>query len=255
MVRLTQESKKYDKDEKQLFNVMKESLMDRIAAEITLSSNSGITMKKWRVLFGLKQSDVARKMSISPSVLSDYEKGKRRSPGIGFVRRFIRSIIELEEERGGINIYKFSGHATTIHKAIIDIGEYRVPRRLVDLLPAIDGTFLWGSMKSDAVVYGYTVIDSLTAIRYMESHEFIYIFGANSMRLLVFTGVSTGRSPMVAAKVFPLKPSAIALHGPKDEKSVDLLAIELAESIGVPLILSKCPDVEKIVNNLKKAGE
>jgi putative transcriptional regulator len=40
-------------------------------------------MKKWRVLFGLKQSEVARKMSISPSVLSDYEKGKRRSPKVG----------------------------------------------------------------------------------------------------------------------------------------------------------------------------
>ncbi|MEM1517768.1 MAG: helix-turn-helix domain-containing protein [Nitrososphaerota archaeon] len=252
---MTQEPKRYDKNERQIFDALKESLMNKIAAEITLSSNSGVTMKKWRVLFELKQSDVARKMSISPSVLSDYEKGKRRSPGIGFIRRFIKSIIELDEERGGHNIYKFSGHASTIHKAIIDISEYRVPRRLGDLLSAIEGTFLWGNIKSDAEVYGYTVIDSLAAIRYMESHEFIYIFGANSMRLLVFTGVSTGRSPMIAAKVFPIKPTAIALHGPKDEKEVDLLAIELAESIGVPLILSKCPEIDKIVSNLRRAGE
>jgi putative transcriptional regulator len=187
--------------------------------------------------------------------LSDYEKGKRRSPGIGFVRRFIKSLIELDEERGGLNIHKYSGYATTIHKAIIDIGEYRVPRKLIDLLSAIDGVFLWGSMKSDCTIYGYTVIDSLTAIRYMDSHEFTYIFGANSMRLLVFTGVTTGRSPMVAAKVFPLKPAAIALHGPRSEKEIDRLAVELAESIGVPLILTKCPEVEKIVSNLKKAGE
>ncbi len=243
------------KDEKSIFNAMKESLMNRMAAEITLSSNSGVTMKKWRILFGLKQSEVARKMSISPSVLSDYEKGKRRSPGIGFVKRFVKSLIELDEERGGLNIHKFSGYVTTIHKAIIDIGEYRVPQKLIDLLSAIDGIFLWGSMKSDCIVYGYTVIDSLTAIRYMDSHEFVYIFGANSMRLLVFTGVTTGRSPMVAAKVFPLKPAAIALHGPRNEKEVDRLAIELAESIGVPLILTKCPGVDKIVSNLKKAGE
>jgi len=246
---------KEGREDKTIYDAMKESLANRMAAEITLSSNSGITMKKWRVLFGLKQSEVARKMSISPSVLSDYEKGKRRSPGIGFVRRFIKSLIELDEERGGLNIHKYSGYATTIHKAIIDIGEYRVPRKLIDLLSAIDGIFLWGSVKSDCIIYGYTVIDSLTAIRYMDSHEFTYIFGANSMRLLVFTGVTTGRSPMVAAKVFPLKPAAIALHGPRSEKEVDRLAVELAESIGVPLILTKCPEVEKIVNNLKKAGE
>jgi putative transcriptional regulator len=69
--------------ERTIYEAMKESLMNRMAAEITLSSNSGVTMKKWRVLFGLKQSEVARKMSISPSVLSDYEKGKRRSPKVG----------------------------------------------------------------------------------------------------------------------------------------------------------------------------
>jgi putative transcriptional regulator len=254
LIKLAQAPKE-GREDKTIYDAMKESLANRMAAEITLSSNSGITMKKWRVLFGLKQSEVARKMSISPSVLSDYEKGKRRSPGIGFVRRFIKSLIELDEERGGLNIHKYSGYATTIHKAIIDIGEYRVPRKLIDLLSAIDGVFLWGSVKSDCIIYGYTVIDSLTAIRYMDSHEFTYIFGANSMRLLVFTGVTTGRSPMVAAKVFPLKPAAIALHGPRSEKEVDRLAVELAESIGVPLILTKCPEVEKIVNNLKKAGE
>ncbi len=255
MAELTTDIKTNEKDEKPISSIMKESLMNRMAAEITLSSNSGVTMKKWRLLFGLKQSEVAKKMSISPSVLSDYEKGKRRSPGIGFVRRFIRSLIELDEERGGINIHKYSGYVTTIHKAIIDIGEYRLPRKLIDLIPLIDGIFLWGNVKSDAIVYGYTVIDSLTAIRYMDAHEFIYIFGSNSMRLLVFTGVSTGRSPMVAAKVFPLKPTAIALHGPKNEKEVDLLAIELAESIGVPLILSKSSDIQKLIENLKKAGD
>ncbi|MEM2514517.1 MAG: helix-turn-helix domain-containing protein, partial [Candidatus Bathyarchaeia archaeon] len=60
--------------------VSREELMRRIAGEIILSESPGRIMKKWRNLFELTQAEVARLMGISPSVLSDYENERRKSP-------------------------------------------------------------------------------------------------------------------------------------------------------------------------------
>ncbi len=53
-----------------------------IAGSVVLSDNPPQQLKFWRKKFGIKQADLARKMSLTPSVLSDYEKGRRPSPGV-----------------------------------------------------------------------------------------------------------------------------------------------------------------------------
>ncbi|MEM1533977.1 MAG: helix-turn-helix domain-containing protein [Nitrososphaerota archaeon] len=227
-----------------------ESVKVKIAGEIATSKSPGITMKKWRQLFGEKQRDVAARMGVAPSVLSDYEQGKR-SPGIKFVKRYVESLITLDLEKGGANIRHYSDYPRSRHKAILDMREFSIPITINKLTEAINGVYLWRSRGREQEVYGYTVVDSIAAIRYMDSTEFIQLFGLTSMRVLIFTSVSTGRSPLVAVRVYPLKPMAVALHGPASPEKVDKLAVELAEFSGIPLILSMSKSVKDLIEALR----
>ena len=66
-----------------------------IAGSVVLSENPPMQLKFWRKKFGIKQADLARKMDITPSVLSDYEKGRRPSPGVNFIKRYLVALYEL----------------------------------------------------------------------------------------------------------------------------------------------------------------
>ena len=66
-----------------------------IAGSIVLSEAPPQQLKYWRKKFGIKQADLAKKMAITPSVLSDYEKGRRPSPGVNFIRRYLVALYAL----------------------------------------------------------------------------------------------------------------------------------------------------------------
>jgi putative transcriptional regulator len=78
--------------------------------------------------------------------------------------------------------------------------------------------------------------------------DFYRIFGTTSERALIFTGVSRGRSPMIAVKISPFKPRVIILHGLKDE--IDPLAVQLARHEGIPLVVSNIPSEDELVVQL-----
>jgi len=80
---------------------VREVLARKIAGEIILSNTPGTAMKKWRELFVVSQNRLSEKMILSPSVISDYESGRRRSPGTRFVRRFVWALLTIDKERGG----------------------------------------------------------------------------------------------------------------------------------------------------------
>jgi putative transcriptional regulator len=71
-----------------------------IAGSVVLSETPPQQLKYWRKRFGIKQADLARKMDITPSVLSDYEKGRRPSPGVNFVKRYLLALYELGRSNG-----------------------------------------------------------------------------------------------------------------------------------------------------------
>lgn len=71
-----------------------------IAGSVVLSDNPPQQLKYWRKKFGVKQADLARKMDITPSVLSDYEKGRRPSPGVNFIKRYLVALYELAKSNG-----------------------------------------------------------------------------------------------------------------------------------------------------------
>lgn len=68
-----------------------------IAGSVVLSESPAHQLKYWRKTFGIKQADLARKMNITPSVLSDYEKGRRPSPGVNFIKRYLLALHELTQ--------------------------------------------------------------------------------------------------------------------------------------------------------------
>src|SRR3989338_512293 len=72
-----------------------------IAGEITLSKDPGGSMKKWREIFEISQTELADYLKVSSSTISDYEGGRRKSPGINVVSRLIFSLIEFDRKRGG----------------------------------------------------------------------------------------------------------------------------------------------------------
>ena len=75
---------------------MVEKLSNTIAGEICLSKDPGGSMKKWREIFGITQTELADKLHITSSTISDYEGGRRKSPGIVVVARFVQTLVEID---------------------------------------------------------------------------------------------------------------------------------------------------------------
>ena len=226
---------------------MKENLAKRIAGEIILSSIPGITLKKWRETFNISQTRIAEKLQVSPSVISDYESSRRKSPGTAFVKRFVESLISIDEQSGGRFIRELTLLTATPTDAIVDIREFPMPVKASELCEAVKGVTVAceGLLQRD--IYGYSIIDSIRAIQTLSGFDFYQLFGSTTERAVVFTNVTTGRSPMVAVRVNPLKPRMIIIHG---TSSIDRLAIQLAEVERIPLVLSKIPTIDELVLSL-----
>jgi putative transcriptional regulator len=221
-----------------------DEIIARIAGEIVLSHDPGMTMKVWRQRLKVKQSELAKAMGISPSVLSDYESGRRVSPGVGFVRRYVECLIRLDKSQG--NIVRESLTRKEV-KAIISMGEFKKPVKAKKVAEVISANVLVGNESLDANIYGYTVLDSIKAIYALSGFEFYRIFGSTTERVIVFTKVGLGRSPLVAIRVSPLKPRMVVIHGPRN---IDPLAIDLAQREKIILALSSAKKESDIVNSL-----
>jgi len=234
------------KDSMTTSEALREALAERMVGEIVLSASPGTTLRKWREIFAIPQNSLAERLRVSPSVISDYEAG-RRSPGTRFLRRFVEGLFALDEERGNRVLRQLTSLTPRMAGAIIDMKEFSAPVRAEVLRRVVDGVVIAGRSYLKRDIYGYTVLDSLRAIETLSGADFYQILGATSERALVFTNVSTGRSPMVAVRVQTIKPKMIIVHG---ATVVDKLAAHLAELERIPLILSGKPSAEVLVDAL-----
>ena len=225
---------------------MREQLREKIAGEITLSTDAGKTIRKWREEFNVSQQELAKCLDISPSVISDYESGRRKSPGIAIIRRMVDGLIELDEQSGGNVLKKYD--LGEKHDCIIAIDEFRTSVSGEEFLEIIEADILNRGVSLDKHIHGYTIIDSIKAITALGSADYLKIYGWSSERALIFTGVKFGRSPMIAIRAHPLKPSIVGYHRPEH---VDELAIRLATLENIPLIKVTLP-IPTITERLKK---
>jgi len=228
---------------------IREVLARRIAGEIILSGKPGATMRKWRELFAVSQMSLSEKMRLSSSaVISDYESGRRESPGAKFIRRFVLALLQIDEEKGSRFIREFAKLTSSPSMAILDLREFPIPVRVEYLCKAINGEVVACKEKAVKEVNGYTVIDSKKAVEALSGLEYAQLFGATTERALIFTNVAAGCLPMMIVRVSSLKPRVVVFHRTKPDEE----ATKLAEYEQIPLIYSTSPSVEQLVKSLRK---
>ncbi len=224
-----------------------------IAGDITISKDPGASIKRWRKKFEIKQNTLAGKLEISPSVISDYESGRRESPGVGIIKKIVKAFIRTDEESGGQVTRAFADRfeAHLPPEVVLDMSEFENPAEGNKLLEVVEGEAMANENLLDKKLFGYTVIDGPKAILELTTEDFTGLYGVTSERALIFTNVNTGRSPLVAIKVRGITPGVVVLHGNLDEP--DRLGVRIAENLKVPLIVSHSSSVEKLIDNLQES--
>ncbi|MEF8832297.1 MAG: helix-turn-helix domain-containing protein [Candidatus Thermoplasmatota archaeon] len=218
-------------------------LKERIAGEITISDDPGEIIRKWREMFDVSQTRLAKEMDVASSVISDYEKG-RRKPGTPLVRNIVNSLIEIDEARGGDVIDRFTRPG---QEGILSKNEFPEAVSLEELIEDMGGERI-SEIDQKKDLYGYTVIDSMKAILSMKSFDYLSIYGWSTERILFFKGVEHGRSPLVAIRSTPLSPAAVCYIKPE---KIDDLSKKLAEVEGIPLIRTDL-DTDELIKKMKK---
>ena len=223
---------------------MQKQLTRRIAGEIVVSESPGETMRKWREIFHLSQKEFANLLEVKPSVVCDFEKGRRASPGIGTVRRFVEAMVDYDSAHGGKVVNSMSEKRT--NEAIVDIKEFTSGMAIESMLETIEGEIIAGKEELlSRPIYGYTMVDSLKAIT--TYNAFGEMYGWSNERAVFFSGVQYGRSPMIAVRAHPVKPRMVVYVKPK---AVDPLATKLADMERVVLVKTKL-DEKTIIEKLR----
>ncbi|MEM4255241.1 MAG: helix-turn-helix domain-containing protein [Candidatus Norongarragalinales archaeon] len=226
-----------------------EQLKVKIAGEIALSQDPGGAMKKWREVFGVSQSELSAFLKISPSTISDYESNRRKSPGISVIKRFVDALFEIDVQKGGEFVKRLK--EAEPEQKFFDSIDFKTAITGEDFAKAIKAACVACEESLDKTqLFGCTIIDSIKVILELPYESFVKIYSTTSQRALLFTGTTTGRSPMVAVRVAPIKPALVVLHElPADR--VDKLAIKIAESEGIPMLVTKLSQ-EEIKKALKE---
>jgi len=228
----------------------KETLAKRIAGEIVLSSEAGRTIQKWRNIFKIPQRGVADEIGIMPSVISDYENGRRKSPGIKVIKRIVEAMISVDEKTGGKIIKEFVAFPSRaiLSDAFLDMREFDAPLNIKEFCKVIEAPIIVREDLIDNKIYGYTVIDSLKAIIELSPIDMVKLYGLTSKRALIFTGAHRGRSSMVAIKVTNLRPGLVVLQG---SEKLDDLAKRIGELEEIPIGITKIKDKDMLLKTLK----
>ena len=231
------------------FSLAKKKLAKDIIGEIVLSEHPEKVLKKWRIIFKISQKRLANVLGITSSVISDYESGRRQSPGIKMIKKYVNALLDIDAKRGGKVIKSFCEQniEPNLSNAVLDIREFPCGVSVEDFCKVIRGFLI---VKPDVIrdIYGYTVIDSVKAVTELSFSDLVKLYGITTQRALIFTNISRGRAPLVAIKITNLHPGLVVLHG---IDVVDEIAKRIAETENIPLALCRLESVEDILNSLK----
>ena len=234
-------------------DVAKDALAKNIIGEIVLAEKPEVVLKKWRNIFNFSQKDVASALGITSSVISDYESGRRQSPGIKIIKKYVEALIDMDIKRGGDVVRSFSQteKTATLSEAILDIKEFMEGVSIRDFVNRINGYFVSKEKYADRKIYGYTIIDSIKAISELSFDQLLKLYGTTTQRAMIFTKVTTGKTPMVAIKMTNLHPGLVVLHG---LSKVYDIAKNIADAEGIPLVVCRLESPADIIDALKGFG-
>ncbi len=220
-----------------------------IAGDIALANDPGKAIRRWRDEFDLTQHQLADIMGVSHSVISDYESGRRKSPGVNVVRKMVDSFVEIDRSKGSPVMSKYMPHTKV--ECVIDMGEFTGGIDSDYFIRLISGKNLNPDGLPSKKIYGYTIVDSLKAILTLGSEDYLKIYGKSIERALIFTNVHYGRSPMVAIRAHPLTPAMVVYQRPEN---TDPLAIKLSRLEGIPLVTTT-NTIDQLIAKFKKIQE
>nr|MDO8134218.1 helix-turn-helix domain-containing protein [Candidatus Njordarchaeum guaymaensis] len=235
-----------------------EDLAQGIAGEIALSEEPGKVMKKWREKYQVPQKELAEHLTISPSVISDYESGRRTSPRVETIKKFVDSLLVLDEKRGspvsrGLRRIVGTGIPPDI---LLDLRKFLAPVKARDFCDYLHCKIVAGKDFIEREIWGYTAVNSVAAILRLDVKQLLELYRQTVGRTAIFANVSTGRSPMVAIKTSQIglrnavKPALIILHG-LDSNKVDIVALRIAETEEIPLAVSTIKGIDELVKTLR----
>ena len=135
-----------------------------IAGEITLADNAGAAMKKWREIFGITQTALAKHLNITVSTISDYESNRRQSPGTAVIKRFVHALFDIDAKNGGAISQRLTEREKPTDQ-YFEVHEFARGITLKDFVEIIRGKAITNEdLLEGKKIYGYTLIDSLKTI-------------------------------------------------------------------------------------------
>jgi putative transcriptional regulator len=227
-----------------------EDIKKKIAGDMVYEDSFPSSLRKWRKTFKISQTDLAKHLKLSPSVLSDYETGRRKSPGIKSISKIIDALIEIDISRGSPTVNIISMLKTEKkNNGVMKVVEFPKSLTIQKFCKKIDAKILVDFQFS---IRGYTLIDAERAIVEMGAQDFIQFFGEFPERAFIFTNIHSGKTVMAAVKVgrlyaSMLKPRLIVLHKPTE---VSKVAIKIAQTEKIALATTKVP-LDKLTEMVK----
>ncbi len=116
-----------------------EVLAKKIAGDIVLAKTPSAAIQKWRNIFKISQRALAEEMGIMSSVISDYESGRRSSPGVGMIKKIVSALISIDQKTGSVVCNEFNSMYTDekLNDVIIDIRELDHPTDIKSIKAAV----------------------------------------------------------------------------------------------------------------------
>lgn len=178
-------------------------LIQIILGDIAANENYGLVMKKWRDLFNITQSRIAKELDIKQSVISDYENNRRRSPGIEFLRKYTISLVTVgkkEKKKEFESVIEDLGLKK--EKKKLFVGEFEQAmacKKVLNLLKATQ--ILSQPVQSDFKNYIFFSDKISNIMTKQPSYKLLKNLNNKTETVFIFSNVKTGKVPLILLKM------------------------------------------------------
>lgn len=215
------------------------ALANKIAGELVFSADVGKSIQKWRTNLRISQRELAGRMKIGPSVVSDYESGRRKSPGARMIRKIVECMLLIDfEKRQALSLAgAMPLSESAIDENIITLVPFSGPKSVEEVARNTEGSIVAGEKSKKTVSDGCVVIDSLGKEN-LSFSDLRKICDSCHGKASVFTKPSDGCSVIITSKIVGIYPSCVIFYGVKDLIELSSIALSIADSEGIPVIIS-----------------
>ncbi len=225
----------------------------RIAGDIVLSEMPGEAIYRWRRILNITQRSLAKALDISPSVISDYESGRRKSPGVCVIKNMVNALLTIDV-RGGAGVFREINNSiytgATMYDSIVDTKDFTNPAGMEELIALTKGDILASEGDIKKKIYGYVIFDSMKALQAISPAEYIRLCNITAGRALVFIGPEAQKSALFTIKLAGLKPAVVVFTA---EKKISPAEERIARIERIPVIISRMRDADSIISAMKNA--